>query len=50
MAHGMNLRREGETLDKDNVGEIFDFEVRTFDDAEAPAEAPRASARADAGA
>jgi RNA polymerase primary sigma factor len=46
MAHGMDLRREGETLDKDNVGEIFDFEVRTFDDAETPAEAPRASARA----
>jgi RNA polymerase primary sigma factor len=44
MAHGMDLRREGETLElKDNLGEIFDFEARAFDDA--PAETTASPAR-----
>ena len=47
MAHGMDLRREGDTLDKDNLGEAFDPEARAFDDAYAPAEASTPSARAD---
>src|SRR5436190_21436452 len=44
MAHGMDLRREGDTLElKDNLGEIFDFEARAFDDA--PAETTASPAR-----
>jgi RNA polymerase primary sigma factor len=50
MAHGMDLRREGDTLDKDNPGEAFDLEARAFDDAYAPAEAPVAVARPEPGA
>src|SRR5947209_13660832 len=43
MAHGMDLRREGDALElKDSLGEIFDFEVRTFDDAPAETTAPAA--------
>lgn len=47
MAHGMDVRREADSLEKNNLGEIFDFELRAFDDASAPAEASTPSARAD---
>src|SRR5437764_11136242 len=43
----MDLLREGATLDKENVGEVFDFAVRAFDDAYAPADTPATPARAD---
>jgi RNA polymerase primary sigma factor len=43
----MDVRREADTIEKDNPGEIFDFELRAFDDASAPAEASTPSARAD---
>jgi RNA polymerase primary sigma factor len=47
MAHGMDVRRESDTLEKDNPADIFDFELRAFDDAAAPAETSTPSARVD---
>jgi RNA polymerase primary sigma factor len=40
MAHGMDVRREADTLEKDNVGDTLDFELRAFAEAFAPTDLP----------